>query len=68
MRNSPFVMATLYFLLGCIFTYLAITSVEDTIWNFYTILLAIMATVDFNLAIRLLFSKPKKDSQKNYPQ
>ncbi|MGG2017054.1 YdiK family protein [Bacillus sp. S10(2024)] len=68
MRNSPFVMATLYFLLGCIFTYLAITSVKDTIWNFYTILLAIMATVDFNLAIRLLFSKPKKDSQKNYPQ
>ena len=68
MRNSPFVMATLYFLLGCIFTYLAITSVEDTIWNFYTILLAIMATVDFNLAIRLLFSFPFKDSQINYPQ
>ncbi|MGF9967075.1 YdiK family protein [Bacillus rhizoplanae] len=64
MRNSPFVMATLYFLLGCIFTYLAITSVEDTIWNFYTLLLAIMATVDFNLALRLLFSKPKKGSMK----
>ncbi|WP_020063195.1 YdiK family protein [Bacillus sp. 123MFChir2] len=64
MRNSPFVMATLYFLLGCIFTYLAITSVKDTIWNFYTILLAVMATVDFNLAIRILFSKPKKDSKK----
>ncbi|MCP1122059.1 hypothetical protein CN326_14840 [Bacillus sp. AFS018417] len=64
MRTSPFVMATLYFLLGCIFTYLAITSVEDTIWNFYTILLAIMATVDFNLALRLLFSKPKKGSMK----
>ncbi|MGG0184877.1 YdiK family protein [Bacillus rhizoplanae] len=64
MRTSPFVMATLYFLLGCIFTYLAITSVEDTIWNFYTILLAVMATVDFNLALRLLFSKPKKGSMK----
>lgn len=64
MRTSPFVMATLYFLLGCIFTYLAITSVEDTIWNFYTILLAIMATVDFNLALRLLFSKPKKGNMK----
>ncbi|PEA55554.1 hypothetical protein CON64_06405 [Bacillus pseudomycoides] len=64
MRNSPFVMATLYFLLGCIFTYLAITSVKDTIWNFYTLLLAVMATVDFNLAIRILFSKPKKDSKK----
>ncbi|HDX9591152.1 YdiK family protein [Bacillus multifaciens] len=64
MRNSPFVMATLYFLLGCIFTYLAITSVKDTIWNFYTLLLSVMATVDFNLAIRLLFSKQKKDSKK----
>lgn len=64
MRNSPFVMATLYFLLGCIFTYLAITSVEDTIWNFYTLLLAIMATVDFNLALRLLFSKSKKSNMK----
>ncbi|MEH7463719.1 YdiK family protein [Bacillus thuringiensis] len=64
MRNSPFVMATLYFLLGCIFTYLAITSVKDTIWNFHTISLAVMATVDFNLAIRILFSKPKKDSKK----
>ncbi|MFD0769379.1 YdiK family protein [Bacillus sp. CGMCC 1.60114] len=64
MRNSPFVMATLYFLLGCIFTYLAITSVEDTIWNFYTLLLAIMATVDFNLALRLLFSKSKKGNMK----
>lgn len=64
MRNSPFVMATLYFLLGCIFTYLAITSVKDTVWNFYTLLLAVMATVDFNLAIRLLFSKSKKDSKK----
>ncbi|MEI4804527.1 YdiK family protein [Bacillus sp. NPDC077411] len=64
MRNSPFVMATLYFLLGCIFTYLAITSVQDTIWNFYTLLLAVMATIDFNFALRLLFSKPKKDSKK----
>ncbi|MEI4832572.1 YdiK family protein [Bacillus sp. FJAT-53711] len=64
MRNSPFVMATLYFLLGCIFTYLAITSVEDTIWNFYTLLLSVMATVDFSLALRLIFSKPKKGSMK----
>ncbi|MGG2067496.1 MULTISPECIES: YdiK family protein [unclassified Bacillus (in: firmicutes)] len=64
MRNSPFVMATLYFLLGCIFTYLAITSVEDTVWNFYTLLLSVMATVDFSLALRLIFSKPKKGSMK----
>jgi hypothetical protein len=55
MRGSPLFMAALYFVLGSIFTYLAITSVEETIWNFYTILLMIMATFDFGLSLRLIF-------------
>ncbi|WP_028401933.1 YdiK family protein [Ectobacillus panaciterrae] len=54
MRSSPLFMATLYFVLGSIFTYLAITSVEHTIWNFYTLLLMLMATFDFGLALRLI--------------
>ncbi|MFX3624048.1 MAG: YdiK family protein [Ectobacillus sp.] len=57
MRTSPLFMATLYFLLGCVFTYLAVTSVEETIWNFYTLLLIVMATFDFGLALRLTFAK-----------
>ncbi|MEY8351525.1 YdiK family protein [Bacillus cereus] len=60
MRNSPLFMAALYFLLGCIFTYFAIINVEDTIWNFSTILFAAMATIDFNLALRLILVKFSK--------
>ena len=54
MRSSPLFMATLYFVLGSVFTYLAVTSVETTIWNFYTLLLIVMATFDFGLALRLI--------------
>lgn len=54
MRRSPLFMAALYLILGGIFTYLAVISVEDTIWNFYTLLLMVMATFDFGLAIRLI--------------
>ena len=57
MRNSPLFMVALYFLLGCIFTRFAITNVTDTIWNMWTILFAVMATIDFNLALRLILIK-----------
>ncbi|WP_416829658.1 YdiK family protein [Ectobacillus polymachus] len=57
LRNSNIFMAIIYLLFGGIFTYLAITSVETTIWNVYTLLLIIMATFDFGLAIRLIFLK-----------
>ncbi|MGR5959295.1 YdiK family protein [Bacillus cereus] len=63
MRNSPLFMATLYFLLGCIFTRFAITNVTDTIWNVWTILFAVMATIDFNLALRLILVKFTKKKQ-----
>jgi hypothetical protein len=65
MRSSPLFMGTLYFLLGSVFTYLAITSVEDTIWNFYTLLLIFIATLDFGLALRLLFLNYKLKKWKN---
>lgn len=65
MRNSPLFMAALYFLLGCIFTHLAIRNVTDTIWNMWTILFAVMATIDFNLALRLILVKfTKKNNNK----
>lgn len=54
MRISPLVSSILYFGLGVLFTYIAIQSVEETVFNFFTILLAFFATVDFVLAIRLL--------------
>ncbi|MFP3821390.1 YdiK family protein, partial [Bacillus sp. SIMBA_008] len=50
-------------LLGCIFTRFAITNVTDTIWNMWTILFAVMATIDFNLALRLILVKFTKKKQ-----
>ncbi|MCP8971374.1 YdiK family protein [Ectobacillus ponti] len=55
MRGSPRFMAVLYFLLGCVFTYLATDSIKTSVWEFYPLLLIVMATFDFGLAIRLLF-------------
>ncbi|WP_053217391.1 YdiK family protein [Virgibacillus senegalensis] len=54
MRTSPLFMAFLYFAMGAVFTYIAAQSVEETIWNFITILLAIFATLDFVVSFRLI--------------
>ena len=61
-RTSPFVMGIIYTLMGALFTYIAINSATETIWNFSTILLALVATFDFGVAIRMfvLHSKIKK--------
>jgi hypothetical protein len=52
-KVSPFRMGMMYFTLGAIFTYLATKFATPTLWNFATIFLAIMATFDFVLAMRL---------------
>ncbi|MFC4559371.1 YdiK family protein [Virgibacillus kekensis] len=54
MRLSPKTMSLIYFLLGSVFTYMAVQSAEDTVWNFMTILLAFFATIDFGVGIRML--------------
>lgn len=54
MRPSPLFTATLYFLMGVGFVYIATQSVQDTIWNFTTIILMLVATLDFAAAIRLV--------------
>ncbi|WP_099363766.1 YdiK family protein [Fredinandcohnia onubensis] len=61
-RTSPFVMGIIYALMGTLFTYIAINSATETVWNFSTILLALVATFDFGVAIRMfvLHSKIKK--------
>ncbi|MEK5440405.1 MULTISPECIES: YdiK family protein [unclassified Fredinandcohnia] len=64
-RTSPFVMGIIYTLMGILFTYIAINSATETVWNFSTILLALVATFDFGVAIRMfvLHSKIKKISK-----
>ncbi|HLS09840.1 YdiK family protein [Lentibacillus sp.] len=66
MRISPKTMGIVYFLLGILFTYVAILSADETIWNFVTVLLAFFATLDFGVGIRMfiIHSKIKKNNKK----
>ncbi|MFD2638026.1 YdiK family protein [Piscibacillus salipiscarius] len=54
MRASPYFLATMYFLMGLAFVYLALQYADDTIWNFATIIFTIVATFDIGVAIRIL--------------
>ncbi|MGP4073729.1 YdiK family protein [Piscibacillus sp. B03] len=54
MRASPFFIASMYFLMGLAFVYLALQYAEDTIWNFATIIFTLVATFDIGVAIRIL--------------
>lgn len=51
--------------MGFLFAYLAYTSVTDTVWNMVTILLALVATLDFGVGLKYLnmhFKNKKKES------
>lgn len=67
MKTSPLFMAFIYLGMGLMFTYIAVQSVEDSVWNFITILLAFFATMDFVVSSRLfrLHFKVKKAKKKN---
>ncbi|WP_188207160.1 YdiK family protein [Alkalibacillus aidingensis] len=54
MKVSPMFLAWIYILMGILFMYLAIQSADETIWNFATIIFALIATFDFGVAIRLV--------------
>ncbi|MFC3041634.1 YdiK family protein [Virgibacillus xinjiangensis] len=54
MRVSPLTSAIIYFAMGAVFIYAAIQTADETIWNFTTILLAVVATMDFGVAIRMV--------------
>lgn len=60
MMASPALMGCVYAILGIFFTALAILFSQGTIWNTSSILLMIMATIDFGLFIRILFQRRKK--------
>lgn len=57
MRTTPYTMALIYAAMGTLFTYLAIESAQETIWNFSTVLLMIIATFDFSTSIRFFLYK-----------
>jgi hypothetical protein len=54
MRTSPLNMGLFYFLMGSLFTYLAIESAQGSIWKFSTVILMIISTLDFGVALRML--------------
>lgn len=66
MKTSPIFMAVLYFGMGVAFTFIATQAVEETIWNATTIILAIVATFNIAVSIRLfnLHLKIKKSKDK----
>jgi uncharacterized membrane protein YoaK (UPF0700 family) len=54
MRVTARTMALIYFAMGIVFIYFAVRYAEDTVWNFLTILLALIATLDIATSIRYL--------------
>lgn len=64
MRPTPNIIGFIYGAMGVLFTYLAIQSVEETIWNLSTVLLMAVATFDFLYAIRI-FNYKKYLEKKN---
>ncbi|MGM7724268.1 YdiK family protein [uncultured Metabacillus sp.] len=66
MRTNPISMGIFYLTMGLLFTYLAISSAENGIFSFPTILLMLIATFDIGVAIRMFIftSKMKKMSKK----
>ncbi|HZH61649.1 MAG TPA: YdiK family protein [Metabacillus sp.] len=53
MRTSPLNMGFFYFVMGSLFTYLAIESAHGYIWKFSTVILMIVATLDFAVSLRM---------------
>ena len=54
MRITARTMALIYFAMGILFIYAAVKSADETVWNFITVLLALIATLDFGAGIRYM--------------
>lgn len=58
-------MAFFYAVMGCLFTYLAVVSFEESVFDWHTMLLMLIATFDFGVSIRaFLLHKKIKGMQK----
>ncbi|WP_185959635.1 YdiK family protein [Lentibacillus cibarius] len=54
MRMTPKSMAMIYFLVGALFVNIAVRITDGSVWNFPTIILAIIATLDIGVGIRMI--------------
>ncbi|WP_078382374.1 YdiK family protein [Sutcliffiella halmapala] len=64
MKITPINMVFFYSLMGFLFMYLAILSVKESIWEWHTMLLMLIATFDFGVAIRAYSLHKKIKSMK----
>ncbi|MCP3028816.1 YdiK family protein [Halobacillus sp. A5] len=65
MRASPLTMAAIYFFMGVAFTYIAASMESETVWDFTTLLPAVIATFNFAVTIRLINIHLKIKQKKN---
>ncbi|OEH91728.1 YdiK family protein [Bacillus solimangrovi] len=68
MRVTPLKMASFYIIMGILFTVLAIESVNETVWNFSTVILMLVATYDYGVAIRFYFLNKRIKNKHNEKQ
>lgn len=59
MKLSPMALAIFYIVMGTFFTFLAVLSVRETMWNFLTISLMLFAAYDYFIAVRIILIKKK---------
>ncbi|RPF57042.1 YdiK family protein [Aquisalibacillus elongatus] len=67
MKASPVFLATMYFLIGIGFMYLALQSADETIWNAATIIFTVIAALNIGVAIRMMaryYAKKLNDNKK----
>ncbi|MGD6834636.1 YdiK family protein [Sutcliffiella halmapala] len=65
MRIKPINMVFFYAVMGCLFTYLAVASFKESVFEWHTMLLMLIATFDFGVSIRAyLLHKKIKNMQK----
>ncbi|MGD6818315.1 YdiK family protein [Metabacillus sp. 84] len=66
MKARPWALALFYLAMGILFTYLAINSASNGLYSFSTVILMIIATFDFAVAIRMFLfgSKLKREIQR----
>ncbi|MRX72768.1 DUF4305 domain-containing protein [Bacillus lacus] len=65
MRTNPRTIALFYFAMGILFTYLAVRTGQNGLWSLPTILLLLVATFDFGVAIRMFALSRKTKSTQN---
>src|SRR5699024_11820929 len=63
-RSSSINLCMVYFLMGVLFTYVAFENASEIIWNPLTIILLLIAALDFSIAFRTFMAAMKQKQNK----